>query len=328
MSPKPKIAIIGAGIAGVRLAQSLAPSAEVEIFDKSRGLGGRMSTRRTPAHAFDHGAQYFTAHGDAFRAFLSPYLVSGRVVPWYPRVVEIDGQAQKDVVWTAPRLVPVPGMTELCKMAAENCTVHRAHRVAELVHNSGQWQVICENGSRFGGYEWVFSTAPSVQSALLMPDLTDWSRIRMKGCYSLMLGFEDDVNLPFDAAVVRDNPLAWIVDNSRKPGRSGQTAILCQSSNDWAERHMEDDQDEVRAALCAAFGEITGIDPNKAVYIAHHRWRYAKVTEPAEAPFLLDAKRKLGAAGDWCGEGRIEAAFNSANALAAAALQAMKPEVV
>jgi predicted NAD/FAD-dependent oxidoreductase len=59
-------AIIGAGMAGLACADALKEAGHnVALFDKGRGPGGRMSTRRmeTPLGevAFDHGAQYFTA---------------------------------------------------------------------------------------------------------------------------------------------------------------------------------------------------------------------------------------------------------------------------
>ena len=62
-----RIAIVGAGLAGLSCAQALrAGGADVQLFDKGRGVGGRMATRRVdtplgPA-TFDHGAQFLTAH--------------------------------------------------------------------------------------------------------------------------------------------------------------------------------------------------------------------------------------------------------------------------
>jgi len=41
----PKIAIIGAGLSGLILAHSLKEHANITIFEKARGVGGRMSTR-------------------------------------------------------------------------------------------------------------------------------------------------------------------------------------------------------------------------------------------------------------------------------------------
>ena len=64
MGQASKIAVIGAGITGLHLARQLSDVFDVTVFEKSRGLGGRMCARRTEAHQFDHGAQYFTAHVD------------------------------------------------------------------------------------------------------------------------------------------------------------------------------------------------------------------------------------------------------------------------
>ena len=73
-----RVAIIGAGLAGATTARTLVDAgADVVVFDKSRGVGGRMATRRAPHDAavtFDHGAQYFTARDPRF---------AERVAAWY-----------------------------------------------------------------------------------------------------------------------------------------------------------------------------------------------------------------------------------------------------
>ena len=79
---------------------------------------------------------------------------------------------------------------------------------------------------------------------------------------------------------------------------------------------MEADQTEVQTLLCDAFDAATGLSSNEAQLVTLHRWRYAKVSQPAENKYFLDAELRLGAAGDWCIGGRIEAAFESADALA------------
>lgn len=51
-----RIAVIGAGLAGLTAARELAGH-EVVVFEKSRGPGGRTATRRGPdGMRFDHGA--------------------------------------------------------------------------------------------------------------------------------------------------------------------------------------------------------------------------------------------------------------------------------
>jgi len=53
-----RIAVVGAGIAGLACARKLIDAGHaVRVFEKSRGVGGRMATRRTPQGTYDHGAQ-------------------------------------------------------------------------------------------------------------------------------------------------------------------------------------------------------------------------------------------------------------------------------
>ncbi len=46
-SSKSTVAVIGAGMTGITCARALADAGfDVTVFEKSRGLGGRMATRR------------------------------------------------------------------------------------------------------------------------------------------------------------------------------------------------------------------------------------------------------------------------------------------
>lgn len=324
MTKAPSLAIIGAGIAGLQLARRLDSHFDICVFEKSRGLGGRMSTRRAGAHHFDHGAQYFTAHGAAFRSFLEPFLQEGTVARWSPRLVTLAAQEQEPPVWTSPRFVAVPAMNALCKAMSQGLQIDLSTRIAAIAHMGGGWRLVSEAQEDCGRFDWVVTTAPAEQSMKLIPALFEAGSGAQapvtQGCYSLMLGFDGAISLPWDAAQVISNPLAWIARNDSKPGRAQSASFLCQSCNDWADTHLEDDQKDVQHMLCAAFDRATGLDHSKASYVSLHRWRFAQVKQAASTPFLLDGQKQLAAAGDWCGSGRVEAGFDSANALADALL--------
>lgn len=323
-----RVAVIGAGLTGLTVARALAQVASVAVVEKSRGLGGRMSTRRADPFAFDHGAQYFSATGPAFQTFLAPHIAQGTVQPWAPKTAVLPQGAGDAPVWTSPRYVAVPGMTALAKAVASDLDVTRGWHVETLHREDAGWLLINREGQQLGPFDWVISTAPLPQTAALLPPAFSGanvlSKARMQGCYSLMLGFADPLPLTWEAAWVREGPLAWIAVDSAKPGRDGPQAIVAQSSNDWAEANLERPQDEVRDELLGAFAAATGHDAGGAAYISLHRWRYANVPVPADAPFLMDQETRLAAAGDWCGAGKIEAAFDSATALAAALMPSLQ----
>lgn len=331
MSDRPKIAVIGAGLAGMRLTQRLGDAATVTVFEKSRGIGGRMSTRRAGERRFDHGAQYFTARGSSFRDFLTPFIAGGTVAVWKPRLMndvarDAAGPTGEDDAGDT-RYVACPGMNSLCKLMGEAADVALATRVATISRDGATWSLKTTDDASYAGFDYVLCTAPSVQTKDLMPaefaGHEALAQVKMAGCYSLMLGFDAPPALSWDAAFVKDGPLSWIAANHSKPARSG-AEMLCQSDNVWADENIERDQNEVRETLMAAFTEITGTDAQQADYASLHRWRYAKMTTPADAPCLFDAARGLGAAGDWCGGGRVESAFDSGDALADVVLQDMR----
>ena len=68
-----QLAVIGAGVAGLVAARALRqrrPELALAVFEKSRGLGGRVATRRREGFAFDHGAQNLRAPGAAVARLL------------------------------------------------------------------------------------------------------------------------------------------------------------------------------------------------------------------------------------------------------------------
>ena len=84
------IAIIGTGIAGLSAAQALiAAGQNVELFDKSRGSGGRMASKRTDAGSVDLGAQYFTARDRRFAEVVQQWRDRGWVVTGLRKVSDM-----------------------------------------------------------------------------------------------------------------------------------------------------------------------------------------------------------------------------------------------
>lgn len=311
-----RIAIIGAGLAGLTLASRLTNHHDVTVFEKARGPGGRMSTRRADPYAFDHGAQYFTAETQAFRDFLKP-LQARKLVETWPTQIELVGGARLS---SKEKFVCAPGMNSLCKYLADGLDVRAQSHVEAITRSDNAWHLSGKTGLTEGPFDWVVSTAPSIQTAALMPgEFSGQAKLRdtkMVGCFALMLGFEAQLDLGWTALKSGTPPIGWMAVNSSKPDRPTPYALLIQSNNEWAEAHLEDDPEAVQAELIRAASKLAEIDLSVASHKKLHRWRYAATATSAGEPYLIDEKLSLAACGDWCLGGKVEAAFSSASALA------------
>jgi renalase len=91
------------------------------------------------------------------------------------------------------------------------------------------------------------------------------------------------------------------------------------ASADWSRRHLEETPATVGRTLLAEFRTLTGVQ-SSPTFMTAHRWRYALVEEAAGTPFLWNSTARIGACGDWCLGPRVEAAFDSGQAIAGAVL--------
>ncbi|MDH6267513.1 renalase [Rhizobium sp. SG_E_25_P2] len=320
-----KIAVIGAGLAGLTLARQLQGLADVTVFEKSRGLGGRMAERRRGDFRFDHGAQYFTARDPAFQDLVATLAVTGGVAIWRD---DIDDRRPGAPQTTEARFVGAPGMNGFARALSQDLDIRLDMDIARLERDDGGWRLIDNKNGTPGRFDWVISTAPAPQTARLMPSQFGHddalSKVRMSGCFTLMIGLEHAPDFSASAIRAHHPVVGWIALNSAKPGREGPPCLVIHSRNDWADAHIEEDRDWIARELIAGVADLTGHDFSDAPHRDLHRWRYANVETPLGAPFLMDAELGLAAAGDWCLGGRVECAFQSAQQLSWAIAEKLK----
>lgn len=317
------VAVIGAGISGLTCAQRLQDFGfDVTIFEKSRGKGGRMSTRRSAEGLyFDHGAQYFTVRDQTFQQHVEEWSLDGIVSLWDAEIGTLSrGQFEPKDEETL-RYVGVPGMNELGRHLARDLDIHLNTLVAPPQRIDGCWQLSDEQGLPLDEFDYVVTSAPAAQSAELLIETPGLQSIAenvvMTGCWAVMLAFSDSLGLSFDGAFVEDSPLSWISKDNSKPGREQEPETwVLHASTEWSESHLENQPQDVLPKLLQAFWQATGVTSCTPLFQTSHRWRYALPTEPLPDRFLFDADQKMGACGDWCGGPRVEGAFLSGYSLA------------
>ncbi|MEI6804327.1 MAG: FAD-dependent oxidoreductase [Burkholderiales bacterium] len=345
MTASRKIAIVGAGMAAIACARTLAQVGHrVTLLEKSHCVGGRIATRSSAFGNFDHGAQYFTVRDPRFAQALqtTPQLCK----PWSANAVQVldehgrvaaVGRPTHEAHWVA-----VPGMNALPQRWAqplvENQCVEfqtQVTRIARDALDASRWQVHTSGANDsthvFSGFDAVLLATPVAQAQALLQTcpagaalLKQTRAVTVAPCWTLMLAFPQAVQPgllalgpQWNAARSTHHRIAWLARESSKPGRGPVERWTVQASAAWSAEHVQDDATRVQAKLLKAFAEVTGIHAQPA-HVDTKRWLYAQTTQALGQSHLWDAKLGLGLCGDWCLGHRVEDAFVSGLDLALA----------
>ncbi len=331
---QPRIAVIGAGISGLTCATELAERAHsVRVFDKARGPGGRMSTRRVPdlgvGADFDHGAQYFTVRSPELTSRVQRWTTDGVVAPWHARIVALGPDGIDESSRQTQRVVGTPGMNAICRRLAASLDTRFGVQISAIERVRDGWAVLDQAGATLGTYQVVLCTAPAPQTEKLLrgvaPAIAERAAtVRMHPCWSLLIAFTDPVRVDFDGAFVNSGPLSWVARTSAKPAReTSPDRWVLHAGPSWSAEHLEDDAGRVIEALVPAFFDAIGAPSSKPAWSKGHRWRYALAENPLEDGCIYDASLGIGACGDWANGNRVEGAFLSGLRLAEEVQQAL-----
>ena len=327
-----KTAIIGAGIAGLACANVLKDAGhDVCVFDKGRGPGGRMSTRRAMTNlgeaSFDHGAQYFTARDPDFAATLNRLTTQGAAAQWTGDLVKLDKDGRASPLANEALYVGKPGMNNIVRALGKDITIAWATRVEKIERDGDHWHLIAEQGQDLGLFDDVICAVPAEQVAPLLETIAPafaQSSIAINSlpCWAALFAFERALCIPFDAMRLEGNEMIdFIAMNHSKPDRAGPPAYVVHATPDWSARHLEKAPEAIANHLRDALLSFSDDRP-ALVFETAHRWRFARVEVSNGPGFLWDDAKKLGACGDWLSGPRVESAWLSGHHLGQAIVKA------
>ena len=302
------IAIIGAGLTGLTVADALRDTYRVTVFEKSRGLGGRLSTRRVTLDdgtrlSFDHGAP--VAHGPTDR----DHEVPADYLSFLERLRERGSVSEWDH-WPG-FAVGVPQMSDLVAPLAEGIDMRVQARVGALAREADGWWLIQEPHQREGGtttgpegpFDRVVVAIPAHQAARLLaphaPDVADGlGTVTMAPCWTLMVAFRDAVSTGLDGVEDRGD-VQWLVREADKPGRAARPPRwVLQMKAEWSRRHLHRDRADMVPVLLDVMATLR--DERDPMIAIAHRWLHSQTETPLGKPCRVSKDETLIVGGDWC----------------------------
>jgi predicted NAD/FAD-dependent oxidoreductase len=139
------VAVIGAGLAGLVCAQNLQQAGyRVAVVEKSRGVGGRLATRRLQGVHADHGVRYLNHQGELSEYLIQSLLKQGVIQSWIDQRVSPKEEVGREdstqgICYSAPT-----GLTAVAKFLANGLQIHHEQRLVSLTAIDNQWQLELE----------------------------------------------------------------------------------------------------------------------------------------------------------------------------------------
>ena len=306
-----KIAIIGTGLSAIFSAIHLRKNTDLEInlFDKARGLGGRLATRRAEGGKFDHGAQYFSIERINNLPEIQMLINEG----------VINNIEDKDIYFSPD------GMTNIAKKLLIDFNIFKEHKLVSIDKENENYKLFFENGSTFNS-DYIIMSCPMPQSLEilnkskidydnnLIKDLEDLSYFP---CIVVMIKSEIKLsNLEKHIGTdVDSKDISWIGDNYGKKVSSIENYYTIQCSPEFSYENFENEYDETNKKLKHEMEKIFG---SNYQILSNHKWRYSipKNFYQGDNSLVINKKDFLGLCGDIFTNGRFDGAITSGLSIA------------
>jgi predicted NAD/FAD-dependent oxidoreductase len=302
MNSKPKIIILGAGISGIACALSLHENFDVQIFEKSKGVGGRLCAKNTREGLFHYGAQYCTAQSSAFQNFL----------------IENDAEyfsgssfdlKTNSCIHTQNFFVGVNGMHSLLKNYNKILNMHFNHRVIRV--DEKKKLVHFESGDT-ESYDLIISSLPLPQAQEIFE--TEIAHdATFDPCISMGMIFDGQTNNEHNAYKNINQDISWLSSSKFYNAQNNETWVLQFSPQtslemfDYSNKSLEARCDD--AVKDIVEGKYT------IIHCGIFKWKFALCKRSNLEKKFVSISDDAFAIGDWNISPRIESAYISGKEL-------------
>ena len=314
-----KTIIIGSGFASAVLTKALDQNSNLLIFDKSRGPGGRSSTRRVEnIGLFDHGLQYISPTKKEFDFFLNQNLKSS-IKEWNGNFHVFEDSKTID----SKKYIGKLGNNSFVKDLLST-KVEYLKELIGLERRNNKWTLQFKDKD-IQDCERLILTIPLEQCQKIINPLNLGLNFKgsMEPNLTAMIAFNKTLKISSDGIRFKKNSVLGWAGNESSKVRIGNNENLelwtLQSSLDFAKKYCHtyrDKKEEVLELMIREFFTLFKIKNVEVSYKDIHGWLYAYKNKDFSKSFYWNKDINLGICGDWMCGSKAEDAWSSATLLA------------
>ena len=314
------IAVIGTGFSAAALSYFI--KKKLDFYEKSRGVGGRCSTRRVEnIGLFDHGLQYIKTSNPEFKSILSDSSLWQGNFKIFKNNQCIDDSDKE-------RLINAGGNNLLIKNFFKNKNVFLNKQLNSIEKKADYFQLNFNDHS-VENYKTVIITTPFQQAYHLTQKFTEsyFSKFNysMQPNLTLMIAVNGSLQLNLSAISFENDDILGFASNENTKKKKLMNKDLelwtIQSSIQYAAKNIKDYHNNkknlIDEMLKNFFKKLEiKVKEDQIHYSDIHGWLYAYNSNTNTENCYWNSDLRLGICGDWFSGSNAENAFLNAKKLA------------
>ena len=295
------IAIIGAGFAGCYLYSKLKKDGHnIMIFEKSRGTGGRLSTKYIDNKLIDYGTTSFSTRNPDFIYFCN-------------KLVRNDLLSKEQNTYT-----PTKGINYICKSLIDKNDLLTSTKIVSCYKSENKWLLKDEKSNSYDKFDMLILTIPAPQILELNIDIKDeLESILSKVTYSSIatLIMHDYNKFYIDDTLMQSDFFKKVVDNSKKYNYTDFSSYVFHVNEHFSTSNNYRTKENLGELIYTYIEYYQSTKLNKDINKISHLWKYAIVENNIKnLEYYYNKNDSLTICSDYFKTKNLEGSFLSAKA--------------
>ena len=288
-----KAIIIGAGAAGLVCAKRLVENDfEVSIFDKSRGIGGRLASRRIENGIFNHGARHL------------PNFKSYKNFPEALKILYETAIKKKVLLKNGKNFTSFGSIKTFTSYLSEGLNIKKESEIVDVKREKSGIRLYLMNADKIKVEDsFLIFAIPQPQALKLLKN--DFSNLyelikpaKMAASITGLFAFETPILL--NQSFIKNDYIIGFHENSRIGQNLKLDCWTIHSNKSYGKKWSHLNKYEIKSLLLHDFQKLVSINLPTPIYSNGHRWLYGHTEKSLNKNYILDQRDKIGICGDWC----------------------------